>query len=176
MEDEAPVADTHVALLSRVEEFEQRLNKLSSAVTSVPLPMVCNDALAASASTPPYISNGENATLSQKSMWYKEGTMKKKGGGRGGRRNWTTRWFKLGVDCLAYFKTKTDNPKGVISLHGAVVDKWNGRPFGIVIKVASRDYLMCASDSKEQADWIVSIQARISSVKSLLYYNTHTHK
>jgi len=71
---------------------------------------------------------------------------------------------------LAYFKHKDANPKGVISLYGAIVEKHNRRPFGILIRVASRDYLMCASDHKEQTDWIESIQGRVMVLKSLVLY------
>ncbi len=39
----------------------------------------------------------------------KEGQLIKKGGGEGGRRNWTRRWFKLRADNLTYFKHKKVN-------------------------------------------------------------------
>ncbi|GAM24853.1 hypothetical protein SAMD00019534_080280 [Acytostelium subglobosum LB1] len=101
----------------------------------------------------------------------KEGILKKKGGGEGGRRNWTTRWFRLKVDTLAYYKKRTGtSPKGVIKLKGARVETHSGKPFGIVLlsgmneKNIVRDYLLMASSKKEQEEWIVAINDVITKL------------
>eukprot|EP01132_Coremiostelium_polycephalum_P004244 gene4244-5313_t len=107
----------------------------------------------------------------------KEGYLKKKGGGEGGRRNWTTRWFKLKADSLSYHKKRKDSkPKGVIKLTQARVETHSGKPFGIVIlsgvnnKNLVRDYLLMADTKKEQDEWIQILSENISK----LHLNSQT--
>ncbi|EGG13966.1 hypothetical protein DFA_11727 [Cavenderia fasciculata] len=102
----------------------------------------------------------------------KEGYLKKKGGGEGGRRNWTTRWCRLKQDgTLSYFKkTKDTKAKGEIKLHQAKVETHSGKPFGIVLmsgvscKGLMRDYLLMAESKKEQDEWITAINDVIKKI------------
>eukprot|EP01133_Synstelium_polycarpum_P019515 gene19515-23378_t len=94
----------------------------------------------------------------------KEGFLKKKGGGEGGRRNWTTRWFRLKQDTLSYYKKRKDaKPKGIVKLTSARIETHSGKPFGIVLLCGInesnlvRDYLLMAESKKEQEDWIQAI-------------------
>lgn len=52
------------------------------------------------------------------------GYLDKKGGSKGGRKNWTKRWFVLRQNKLIYYKRPNESkPRGDIDLSGATVEE-----------------------------------------------------
>jgi len=165
------IEEEYVALVSRVEYFEIRLSRLRALESSLAAPVVKEDANCTkfaenvSSDCKPGIELDNPVTSTE---IFKEGLLKKKGGGDGGRRNWTLRWFTLGTDTLMYFKNKQDTkPKGVITLVGAIVEAHQQRPFGIIIRTPTRDYLVCTSNYKEQMEWMEILRTRITALNTL---------
>jgi len=89
---------------------------------------------------------------------YKQGYLLKKGAKR---RNWTTRWFILGYNHLAYYKNPGDSePKGSLELKGTHVEKTTEmkKPCCFCVVTPLRTYFFSAKNNEVMEEWIACIR------------------
>eukprot|EP01130_Rhizamoeba_saxonica_P015950 TRINITY_DN7277_c0_g1_i1.p1 TRINITY_DN7277_c0_g1~~TRINITY_DN7277_c0_g1_i1.p1 ORF type:complete len:351 (+),score=58.96 TRINITY_DN7277_c0_g1_i1:8-1060(+) len=91
----------------------------------------------------------------------KQGYLLKKGGSKGGRRNWSNRFFVLSADSLRYYSEKGGTLKGEIALTefvSATCFRLKNHPYCINLNTGSRTFLIDISEENRRVEWLTAIR------------------
>jgi serine/threonine protein kinase len=104
---------------------------------------------------------------------YKEGFLLKKGGCKGGRKNWKRRYFVIKERCLFYYKESKETLLGVLMLDDGIVDKVKSEDIGTKIRqsmwlfsilTTERQIYLAAESEKEGLQWVEALRKCIMNI------------